>query len=121
MAEPARKPKGDPPRARGRGEEEEVHPVLEQVLDKQTDPSPPAPNRRFEMGRLLKSCGVTFYWGIARDHPAEFIEAKVEEWEDSGTGPGMLVRMIQEGGPVLEARRRAGTDWEARYRKGKRQ
>lgn len=104
-------------------------PLLRQIERKQEDPSSPpparnAPNRRIEMGRLLKACGVRFYWGMAKDYPADLIEAKVAEWEEGPkTGPGMLVRMIQEGGPVLEAEKRrirnTETDWEERYRRGK--
>ena len=105
-----------------------VQPPLLQKIERRTDDpsSPPpareAPNRQIEMGRLLKSCGVRFYWGMARDYSAELIEAKVAEWKEGPeTGPGMLVRMIQEGGPVLEVegRRTEENRWEERYRRGK--
>lgn len=102
-------------------------PLLNQIRHRDEDlPSPPparnAPNRQIEMARLLKSCGVRFYWSLAQDYPAELIEAKVAEWEEGPeTGPGMLVRMIQQGGPIVEAspRRSSGADWfEERYRRG---
>ena len=104
-------------------------PLLNQVANKSANPpSPPAheaentPNRRIEMGRLLKSCGVRFYWSLAKDYPAELIEAKVAEWrEGSQTGPGMLVKMIQAGGPVLEVEARGDpeAEWlQRRYERG---
>ena len=115
---------------RRRGEED--HPLQNQG---ETDAAPlPSslaarsenePDRRIEMARLLKSCGVKFYGPLAERYPAELIEAKVAEWRDDPTlGPGMLVRMIQEGGPVVEGLPGSGPEedvWlERRYVEGKR-
>ena len=119
MALPARKPDDNPsPSSRRRGG---VQPPLLNQVKREVNPSssPPArePNRRIEMGRLLKSCGVRFYWSLARDYSAELIEGKVREWrDDPDAGPGLLVKMIQEGGQVLEAEvvrteAEEGADW----------
>lgn len=108
MSKALRQPKNNPfPRRRG-GEQP---PLLNQIEREIGNPSsPPAreeqnePDRRIEMATLLKSCRVRFYWSLARDYSAGLIEAKVAEWkEDPDAGPGMLVKMIQEGGPMLEA------------------
>lgn len=128
MGQAIRKPDNDPsPTPRRRGGVQP--PLLNQVIREVKNPSSPpareaenAPDRRIEIGRLLKSCGVRFYWSLARDYPAEAIEAKVSEWrEGPATGPGMLVRMIQDGGPVLEVEGRDDpeADWlQRRYERG---
>ena len=55
-----------------------------------------------ETARLLKSCGVRFYASLAKQYPVSLIKAKVEEWRnDPSLGPGMLVRMIQGGAPII--------------------
>jgi hypothetical protein len=95
------------------GGEEGISPVLS-IQEKDTSrrtSSPPLParpredpDRRIEMARLLKGCGVKFYAQIARQYPSDLIEARVAEWEEDGSlGPGMLVKMIQQGGPIMEA------------------
>lgn len=99
-------------RPAGRGGEGIQPPLLVQITNEDQDPSPPLAredenrgDRRQEieaMAKLLKSLGVMLYWPLARDYPAALIEAKVEEWEGSGLGPGMLVQMIQAGGPVVD-------------------
>jgi hypothetical protein len=71
------------------------------------------------MARLLRDCGVKFYTQVAGQYPAELIEARVAEWEEEvSLGPGMLVKMIQQGGPVMEALPRDNTPpascWECR-------
>ena len=135
MALPARKPDDSPSPSSRRRRGGVQTPLLNQVKREVIPPSsPPArkqrnePNRRIEMGRLLKSCGVRYYWSLARDYPADLIEGKVREWrDDPDAGPGLLVKMIQEGGPVLEAdvlgtvtREDAEADWlERRYHRGK--
>ena len=126
MTQPVRKPHIV------RRREEEDHPQIDR---KETDTaSLPSsltarpqrnPDRRIEMARLLKSCGVKFYGSLAEQYDAELIEAKVAEWRhDPSLGPGMLVRMIQSGGPVVEGvpeEMDGGGGWlEQRYRRGKR-
>ncbi len=113
-----------------RGEEEEDSPTHENQNAYRSESLPSSsslsqPDRRIEMARLLKSCGVKFYGPLAGRYPASLIEAKVEEWrEDPNLGPGMLVRMIQEGGPIVEGLPDSGPEEEAwlerRYAKGKR-
>jgi len=57
---------------------------------------------QIEVAKLLKSCGVRFYASLAKQYPASLIRAKVEEWRnDPDLGPGMLVRMIQGGAPII--------------------
>lgn len=57
---------------------------------------------RVAAAALLKSCKVKYYGQLARDYPPALIRAKVEEWRvDPDLGPGMLVKMIQGGGPII--------------------
>ncbi len=84
-------------------------------LQRRTPPPFPSPTssdendsvpreERVNAARLLKSCGVKFYSQLARDFPPDLIRAKVEEWrEEPELGAGMLVKMIQGGGPVVGA------------------
>jgi len=75
------------------------------------------------MARLLRDCGVWFCRQLAQDYPPALIEASVAQWRQAeGVGPGMLVKMIQQGGLAIETGRPREThsEWlERRYRRAR--
>ena len=139
MGQALRQPKIVPPPARthapaspGGGGGGVQPPLLVQIISDDRTSSPPVareqnePDRRIEMARRLKACGVRYYAQIAEEYPAALIEARVQEWrEATDLGPGALVKMIQQAPLVVEAaevpdRPPNEADWlERRYATGR--